>query len=64
MPKHIKTEAEWQGENDAQSLAEAAAIRADKKRMSMAKKMAIKMAKEQQVKATALKRVSKAKVKK
>ncbi len=53
-----KSEKEWQAESDAQTLAEGAAIQADKKRFGRASKAAQKLSKEAQVKATALKRVA------
>jgi len=52
----------WEAENDARTLAEAAAIRKDKLRISAAKKEAGTMAKEQQIKATALKQIARSKV--
>lgn len=55
MPKSQK---DFQAEMDANTLAEASAIRADKQRMQAAKRKATILAKEQQIKASALKRVS------
>lgn len=52
------TDRDWEAENDASTLVEASVIRADKRRMSRAKKAAVKLAKEQQVRASALKKVA------
>jgi len=54
----------WQAENDAHTLVEAAAIKSDKSRTSRAAAAAKKMAVEQQVRATAMKKVAKSPAKK
>lgn len=58
-----KSDAQWQAESDAQTLAEASTIKADKGRLKGAKKVAGKMARDKQVQANTLKRVSKTPVK-
>ena len=58
--KH-KTDAQWEAETDAQTLANAAVIKADKGKFARAKKAAVKMAKEEQIKTNVLKRISKGK---
>lgn len=56
-------EKKWKRESDANTLAEAAAIRADKGRLAGAKTAAKSMAEEQAVKAKAMKQVAKMPVK-
>ena len=63
VPSQSKTDAQWQAESDAQTLAEASTIKSDKKRLTGAKKVAWKMAKDKQDQANTLKRVSKTPVK-
>ena len=63
VPSQPKTDAQWQAESDAQTLAEASTIKSDKKRLKGAKKVAGKMARDKQVQANTLKRVSKTPVK-
>ncbi len=58
MPHKPKTDKEWQAEMDAETLASGAAIRADKPRMAAAKRAAGKLAKDQQVRATAMKSIA------
>ncbi len=53
-----KSEKQWEAESDAQTLANGAAIRADKPRFARAAKAAQTLSKDAQVKATALKRVA------
>lgn len=53
-----KSEAEWRAEGDAETLANAGAIRVDKARFRKAQKAAAKLAAEQQAKATTLKNVA------
>lgn len=48
------TDTDFRAEGDAHTLAEAAAIKADKKRLAAAQKAAAKMAPEQSAKARAL----------
>lgn len=61
-PKVLASDAKWKAEMDADTLAQAAAIRSDSARMKKAKVAAKGMAAEQQTKASALKRVAKAKI--
>ena len=58
--KH-KTDATFEAEMDARTLAEAAVIKADKVKFGKAKKVAARMAKEEQIKANQLKRIAKGK---
>lgn len=57
MP-HIGDDKQWEIENDARTLAEAEAIKASRSRLSGARRAAKALAKEEQVKATALKKVA------
>jgi hypothetical protein len=50
----VKSEKDWKAENDANTIAEAEAIKADKERLAGAKKAAAKMAKEQRARADGL----------
>lgn len=54
-----KSEAQWQAEDDANTLARAAEIQGNKKRLSAAAKAASKMVDEAQTRVTAMKRISK-----
>lgn len=60
-PEVAKTDRDWEAENDASTLAQAAAIRNDKKRMHRATIAAMRMAKEQRDKADELARIAKEK---
>lgn len=63
-PKAISyDDKKWKRESDANALAEAAAIKADKQRLAGAKIAAKSMAEEQAVKAKAMKQVAKMPVK-
>lgn len=53
-----KSDAEWEAQMDAETLANAGAIRADKGRLGKAQKAAAVLAAEQQAKATTLKNVA------
>lgn len=59
-----KSEKDWQAENDAETLARAAEIKADKKRMSAAASAAKKMVDDAAVRTKALKRVARTSPKK
>jgi hypothetical protein len=63
VPSQPRIDAQWQAESDAQTLAEASTIKSDRKRLKGAKKVAGKMARDKQVQANTLKRVSKTPVK-
>jgi hypothetical protein len=56
-----KTDKEWEAESDADTLARAGEIKRDKKRMNRALIAAMRMAKEQRIKAEELEKVAKAK---
>ena len=58
-----KSEKDWEAESDADTLARAGEIQRDKKRMSRAMIAAMRMAKEQRLKAEKLEKVAKAKKK-
>ena len=53
-----KSDAAWEAESDANTLADATAIRADKPRMKKAATAAKRLAKEKQDQATGMKRVA------
>lgn len=55
-----KIDKEWESQCDAETLANAAAIKADRPRFTRAQKAAKRMADEQQTKASALKRIARA----
>lgn len=71
MPKKKKTkkskevsmslvsDRDWEAKNEARTLAEAEAIKGDKKRYSRAKKAAVQMAKDSEKETKALKRIAK-----
>lgn len=56
-----KSEQAWQAESDARTIADAAAVKADKVRLNRAKKAAVGMAKEASAKATALRSLTRGK---
>lgn len=58
-----KSDKDWEAEGDAHTLVNAEAIQADKARLGKAKAAAKRMLKEEQVKAQAMARVAKGKVK-
>lgn len=58
-----KSEKDWEAESDADTLARAGEIKRDKKRMNRALIAAMRMAKEQRVKAEELEKIAKAKKK-
>ncbi len=49
----------WKAENDARTLADAEAIKIDRSRMTAARQAARRMAKEEQERATAMKKIAK-----
>lgn len=51
----------FEAEFDARTIADAEAIKSDKKRFNAAKKAAVKMAKKEQIKVNALKKIAKKK---
>lgn len=58
MPRHVKTNAEWEAENDADTLANAIAIKLDKERLAKAAKAAKRVAKTKTDEAVGMRRVS------
>lgn len=58
MSPSVKSDKQWEAENDARTLTDAAAITADGRRMGQAKVAAKRMLKEEQVKARALQQVA------
>ena len=54
----MKSEAQWQAESDARTLAEAERIKSDKKRSGSASKAATRMAVEAQKEATSMKKIA------
>ena len=57
MPRLTKQEKEWQAQDDARTLASAEEVKSDKPRLNAAKKQARIMAKEQQQRASSLKKI-------
>lgn len=57
--KTPKTDAEWEAQGDAETLARAAEIQADKKRLKRAAKAAKSMVSDAQTRAKAMKRIAK-----
>lgn len=57
-PRISKEDADWRAEDDARTLAQAEAIKADKKRMSAAAKKARAIAKERAQEAAAMKKIA------
>lgn len=58
-----KTDKDWEAESDADTLARAGEIRRDKKRLNRAMIAAMRMAKEQRIKAEEMEKIAKAKKK-
>ena len=59
MKAMIKSEKDWEAESDANTLARAAEIQADKKRLAAAAKAAKGMVEEASTRAKAMKRIAK-----
>lgn len=58
MKMMTKSDAQWEAQNDAETLARAAEIKADKKRMAAASSAAKKMVDEAAMRAKAMKRIA------